>query len=70
MSLARPPEQISAESLIDIGYSLVDEGGTGRHSAFVQRLRAAQKRLARHATLGSLQALDAAPAAANQAIPS
>jgi membrane protein len=70
VSLARPPEQIPAESLIDIGFSLVDEGGTGRQSAFVQRLRDAQRTLARHATLGSLKRLDDTTECASQAIPS
>ena len=70
VSLARPPEQIPAESLIDIGYSLVDEGGSGKQSAFVQRLRDAQRRLARHATLGSLQRLRARSDVASQAISS
>jgi DNA-binding IscR family transcriptional regulator len=54
ISLARPPEQISADKLVEIGYSLVDEGGVGRQSAFVQLLRDAQTRLARQATLATM----------------
>lgn len=56
VTLARPPEQISAQALIDIGFSLVDEGGTGRPSALLQRLREAQLRLAQNDTLASLLA--------------
>ena len=64
VSLARPPEQIPAERLIEIGYSLVDEGGVGRQSALVIRLREAQKRLAEQTTLASLLG----PSVNNQAI--
>ncbi len=54
VTLARPPEQISADRLIEIGYALVDEGGVGRVSAMVGRLREVQTRLAGQATLASL----------------
>ena len=54
VTLARPPEQICAARLIEIGYSLVDEGARGRQSWFVQRLRQAQRRLAERATLATM----------------
>jgi membrane protein len=56
VTLARPPEQISGDALLEIGYSLVDEGGVGRQSPLIQRLRDAQKKLAGQATLASLLA--------------
>jgi membrane protein len=54
VTLARPPEQIGADRLIEIGYSMVDEGGTGRQSALVKALREAQLKLAHNTTLASL----------------
>lgn len=54
VALARPPEMIPADLLIELGYSLVDEGGVGRQSALLPRLREAQKNLAHHITLASL----------------
>ena len=51
--LARPPEQISADSLIEIGYRLTDEPGMGRKSVLIERLRNAQRNLAKHVTLAS-----------------
>ncbi|MHC4948385.1 MAG: YhjD/YihY/BrkB family envelope integrity protein [Planctomycetota bacterium] len=51
--IARPAEQITGDALIDIGYSLVDEG-TGRHSSLVRRLRDAQRSLAAETTLDRL----------------
>lgn len=54
VTLARPPEQISGESLLEIGYALVDEGGVGRVSPLVGRLREVQKRLAGETTLAAL----------------
>jgi DNA-binding IscR family transcriptional regulator len=54
VTLARPGEQICADRLIEIGYSMVDEGSRGRESRLVQRLREAQKRLAAQTTLASL----------------
>jgi membrane protein len=56
VTLARPPEQICAARLIEIGYSLVDEGARGRQSSLVQRLRLAQRRLAERATLATMVA--------------
>jgi membrane protein len=56
VTLARPPDQISADRLLEIGYALVDEGGVGRVSMMVGRLREVQRRLASEATLASLLA--------------
>lgn len=66
VTLARPPEQICAARLIEIGYSLVDEGARGRQSSLVQRLRQAQKRLAERATLATMMAAKP-PEPSNQA---
>src|SRR6185295_4040970 len=54
VTLARPPEQISGDALLEIGYSLVDEGGVGRQSPLIQRLRDAQRKLAGQATLATI----------------
>jgi DNA-binding IscR family transcriptional regulator len=54
VALARPPEQISADQLIEIGFRMVDEGGTDDRPALLDHLRDAQKNLARKATLASL----------------
>lgn len=67
VSLARLPDQICAENLIEIGYELVDEGGAGRQSNLVMRLREAQKRLASQMTLASLLDARRQAPATNQA---
>lgn len=67
VTLARPPEQICAARLIEIGYSLVDEGARGRQSWLVQRLRQAQRRLAERATLATMLEQKPVPNQANQA---
>jgi hypothetical protein len=66
VTLARPPDQVSGETLLEIGYDMVDEGGVGRISTIVGRLREVQKRLARQATLASLLPAEV-PAAGGQA---
>jgi len=53
-SLARPPEQIPADRLVELGFELVDETSDGRRSALLARLRDAQRQLAAQATLASL----------------
>jgi DNA-binding IscR family transcriptional regulator len=55
VSLARPPDQVSADELIEIGYRLADEG-VERRSALIERLRDAQKSLAGQITLANLAA--------------
>jgi membrane protein len=52
--LARPPEQIAAQQLVEIGYSLVDVGETRGKSHLFERLRQAQQALAHEMTLASL----------------
>jgi len=54
VSLARPPERISAADLLDVGYSLVDEGSSGPAPALLRRLRDAQHKLAATASLTEL----------------
>lgn len=54
VSLARPPEQIHGDRLMEIAFSLADGAGTGRQSPLLKRLREAQINLARQATLASL----------------
>lgn len=53
VSLARPAEQITADELIDVGFSMVDETGARRLPLF-DSLRDAQRDLARRQTLASL----------------
>jgi membrane protein len=54
VSLACPPQNVSAQELIELGYEIVDQGQTGRRSPFLQRLRAAQTAVAGTATLATL----------------
>jgi len=54
VTLARPPESISADRLIQIGFELVDEGRPERRTPLVERLRAAQREVASRATLATL----------------
>jgi membrane protein len=54
--LARPPDQISAAELIEIGFRMVDEGAGDSGPPFLQRLREAQRNLARQVTLAALAA--------------
>lgn len=68
VTLAQPPDQVSADALIEIGYQMVDEGIGGRRSAIVQRLREAQRNLAGQVTLAALAASAAAVPAADQAV--
>ncbi|MEE9128603.1 MAG: YhjD/YihY/BrkB family envelope integrity protein, partial [Phycisphaerales bacterium] len=67
VTLARPPEQVSADRLIEIGFAMVDEVGSGRRSALVQRLREAQRHLAGQVTLAALVRTTPAGAAPDQA---
>jgi len=67
VTLARPPEQVSADRLIEIGFAMVDEVGSGRRSDLVQRLRDAQRQLAGQVTLAALVGAAPAVPAADQA---
>ena len=60
VSLARPPEKITADELMDVGFAMVDEGGGERQPAVLQRLRDAQRSMARELTLAGLLTPDAA----------
>ncbi|MHC4129775.1 MAG: YhjD/YihY/BrkB family envelope integrity protein [Planctomycetota bacterium] len=53
VALSRPPDQVSADELIEVGYRLADEG-VERRSALIGRLREAQKALAGQVTLANL----------------
>ncbi len=55
LSLAKPPEQMNAGELIELGYQMVDEG-QGRVSALVSKLRDAQQDAAEGVTLATLMA--------------
>jgi len=68
VSLACPPDQISADRLIEIGYNLVDAGGVGHQSPLVHRMREAQKSLAQHATLATLLAANGQHSAEDQVV--
>ena len=57
-TLARPPEKVNAQTLIDIGFELVDDPVGGRQSSFVTRLREVQQKLAQQTTLATLVASD------------
>jgi len=69
VALACPPEQISADRLIDIGFNLIDETAGGRKSLILQKLRDAQKGLAAEVTLAGLlgsKSVDPAVTSSNQ----
>ncbi len=67
VTLASPPDQVSADRLIEIGFAMVDDVGAGRHSAILQRLRDAQRQLAGQMTLAALARTNPAIAAPDQA---
>jgi membrane protein len=54
VTLGCPPEQISADKLIEIGFSMVDESIGGRKSMILQKLRDVQKGIASEVTLAGL----------------
>lgn len=54
VSLAMPPETISADKLLEISYKLVETSRTGRAAVFVKGLREAQMRQAGDSTLATL----------------
>ncbi|MBT8487148.1 MAG: YihY family inner membrane protein [Phycisphaerales bacterium] len=53
-SLARPPEQVRTDELLEIGFAMVDEGRPRARQQFLDRLREAQRTLAAGATLAQL----------------
>ncbi|TWU12575.1 ribonuclease BN/unknown domain fusion protein [Symmachiella macrocystis] len=54
VTLAQPPEQISAEQLMNVGFEMADSTGDGRRCSMLERLRDTQRKLAAQATLASL----------------
>ncbi len=54
VSLAQPPDKMSAEDFIRVGFQLADEGGPGRPSAMLTRLREAQQRAVDGVSLAAL----------------
>ena len=60
--LARPPEQISADQLMDVAYELTDDGSMHLQSSLVDRLRDAQRRQAEGTSLATLIPIESAPA--------
>ncbi len=54
IAMARPPDQVSAEELLEIGYRMCDESEAARSSTIIRRLREAQKGLAAQITLAKL----------------
>lgn len=64
VTLARPPEQISADALIEIGFAMVDDVGADQRGSILRRLRDAQRQLAGQLTLAALTASTHTPATA------
>ncbi|MCH7798586.1 MAG: YihY/virulence factor BrkB family protein [Planctomycetes bacterium] len=56
VAMARPPDQVSADEILEIGYRMCDESEASRSSVIIQRLRDAQKSLAGQTTLAKLAA--------------
>jgi membrane protein len=66
VSLAGPPEQITADQLIEIGFELVNDGRVGRISGLTEPLRHAQRVLAAKTTLATLVSTQPATAGKQQ----
>ncbi len=60
VTLARPPEKISALEVLHVGFELVDRGGSYEKSELLRRLRDAQQSLAAETTLSDLVRADEA----------
>ncbi len=54
VSLARPPEQIDAGEVMEIGFALADEAGLDRGRGMLKKLREVQRRLMEGTTMASL----------------
>jgi membrane protein len=67
VTLARPPAQIVAGELIDLGFRMVDEGISGARPPLVERLREAQRSLTARITLAGLDGPDGPIPAGSQA---
>jgi membrane protein len=64
VALAKPPDQIPADKLIEIGFQMVRSGPAVEASELLERFRAAQRTLAARLTLSSLTATEAGQDAA------
>ncbi len=64
VALARSPQEVGADQLIEIGFRMVDEGSVGRRPALLHQLREVQKSLAGQVTLATLATTSAASLAA------
>jgi len=64
VTLARPPEQIPADKVLDVGYALAEPAPGAQAMAFLERLREVQRRLAADQTLAGLLAGAPGPTAA------
>ena len=58
VTLAKPPDQITADALIEIGFRMVDEGIAEKRPALLERLREAQRDVS-SATFRAVLACDA-----------
>ncbi len=56
VTLARSPDNITADELLEVGFQMVDEGVAGPRPAVMQRLRDAQRGLAAQVTLSAMAA--------------
>jgi len=56
--LAQPPDQLTVDRLMEIGFQLADAGGERRIGAFAAKLREGQRTLARQFTLSGIVAAD------------
>jgi membrane protein len=54
VSLAMPPDQIMADSLLDVGYRIVQAGDQNARSSWIERWRASQRKLAAESSLAAL----------------
>ena len=59
--LARPPEQITADELMDVAYELTDDGSMHLQSSLVDTLRDAQRRRAEGMSLATLIPIESKP---------
>lgn len=66
-SLARPPDQIAADRLIDLGFDLASMAKTASEEGIMQRIRDAQRKAVESMSLATLVDLDGRSAASDQA---
>jgi DNA-binding IscR family transcriptional regulator len=61
VALTQPPDQVTADRLIQIGFDMADRTGARRPSALADRLRQVQTDVAARITLASLASPPTAP---------